>query len=127
LDPEQAGERIEERLEQILAPDARSISLKLTPGPSFHAKKQKFVVRDTLSMFVSLFIFFLLSHEPSIFRYNLLAYTTVNESNRKETKVEVPEEKFADWLTQYRAKVAKRDSENGNEADDGTWSRVNYN
>ena len=35
--------------------------------------------------------------------------------------IEIPEEKFSDWLTDYRALVARRDAE---EDDDTGWSHV---
>jgi len=103
LDPQIAGERIEENLEQLLTPDSRSISFKLVSGPSTYAKKQKPVLLGFLTT------------------YNLLDYT--NEY-RKECRIEIPEEKFADWLTGYRASVAKRDSGNAEEGDNDGWNRV---
>ena len=113
-----AGIRIEEKLEQLLTPTSRSISFQLTFGSN--AKKQKAVVLKSLTTFVTTFhIFCLKSLLTSIFRYNLLDFT--NEKSKKEYNIEIPDKKFAQWLSQYRASVVKRDSE---EDDNEGWNRA---
>ena len=57
LAPQMAGRKIEEKLERLLTPASRSISFNLIFGSN--AKKQKPVVLDTLTTFVSAFhVFF---------------------------------------------------------------------
>lgn len=66
------------------------------------------------------------SHWSSIFRYKLWGYTIENKQNKRECKIEIPKEKFAEWLTEYREEVVRRDSENAEEGDDEGWNNVYY-
>ena len=58
LDPRTAVVKIEENLEQLLAPTSRSIFFKLTFGSTNSVKKLKPVVLETLTRFVSVFHIF---------------------------------------------------------------------
>ena len=58
-------------------------------------------------------------------RFNLIDYTIEKSENKKKVySIEISEERFSDWLTEYRASVAKRDSENAEEDDGGGWERA---
>ena len=66
---------------------------------------------------VYLFLNFVLK-SPIISRYNLFSYTKQFErSKKKEFLINVSEGQFAEWLTEYRALVAKRSSQGDDEDD----------
>ena len=51
-----------------------------------------------------------------------MSYST--EKGKKEYRIKIPKEKFADWLAEYRASVARRDSENAEEGNNEGWNSV---
>ena len=48
---------------------------------------------------------------PIFCRYNLTAYTSEHAYNKKISIVNIPEDVFADWLTEYRIQSTRREGE----------------
>ncbi|CAA7261862.1 unnamed protein product [Cyclocybe aegerita] len=91
LTPGDAKKRIQEKLEELLSPAANSLKLTINLAKGKDGKKQTKGLTDILMMFL------------------FLDYTSTDAT--KISRINIPPEDFATWLTAYRIAATREESE----------------
>ncbi|KAF8902927.1 hypothetical protein CPB84DRAFT_1846057 [Gymnopilus junonius] len=87
LNPQLSERKIEEEIERLLSPTAKSLYFTITTNKKGKISgMQKAVVVQLLD------------------EYNFASYSMESTSGKKLTMIDIPEEKFAIWLTDYRVR-----------------------
>ncbi|KAJ3502041.1 hypothetical protein NLJ89_g9065 [Agrocybe chaxingu] len=93
LGPGDAKKRVQEKLEELLSPTAKSLKLTITPAKGKDGKKHTKGLTDIFVMFL------------------LLDYTKTSTDAIKMSRIDIPPEDFATWLTAYRIAATREESE----------------
>jgi len=112
-----AKAKVQERLEKLLSPEAKSLSMTIISGVGKPGKKVKEAAIVVLDKYVSFSLWFLMAY--TCFSFRLLDYTTDDKNNGRITIINVPENKFADWLVAYRMAATQQPEDE----DDYGWGR----
>ncbi|KDR75044.1 hypothetical protein GALMADRAFT_248899 [Galerina marginata CBS 339.88] len=103
MHPLKAAQKVDEKIEELLKPSARSLHLTFTATKkAADTKRQKTTII------------------PRLESYNLTNFITENLNNKKISTIDVPEEHFADWLNGYRVTSTQQEQEDD---DDDPWRR----
>jgi len=108
-----AKNKVQERLENLLSPEAKSLSMTINCGPGKPGKKVKEAVTTILDKYVSILSWFRLLSIAS--RFKLLDYTT---DNGRISIIDVPEDQLPAWLVAYRIAATQPEDE-----DEFGWGR----